>query len=92
MQLERAETVALNALNWLLSNDDLRPLFLNASGADEAALRSAANDPSQSVAVLDFLAMEDSWIIEFCDSLGLEYTEPLRARSVLSGDSDMHWT
>lgn len=89
---DAAETLALNALGWLLTRDDLLPVFLGATGASEADLRVRAADPEFLGSVLDFLLMDDAWIVGFCDSRGIGYEQPMMARAALPGGSQMHWT
>ncbi len=92
MTPERAETVALQALGWLAAQDELLPVFMGASGASEADIRTRAADPDFLGAVLDFLVMDDAWVIAFCDATGLAYTEPQVARQALPGGGQVHWT
>ncbi|NUB46308.1 DUF3572 domain-containing protein [Fertoebacter nigrum] len=87
-----AETVALQALAWLASNDDLLPVFLGASGATAADVAAQAGQPEFLASVLDFLLMEDAWVIGFCDAAGLAYTVPMQARAGLPGGEAPHWT
>lgn len=89
---DAAETLGLRALAWLAGNDELLPVFLGASGADMAELRARAGDPAFLGAVLDFLLMDDAWIVAFCDSAGLAYEAPLAARQALPGGAQIHWT
>ena len=89
---DQAETIALQALAWLSGNDELFPVFMGATGAGEDDLRSRATDPEFLGSVLDFLTMDDSWVMEFCDSLGLSYETPMHARMVLPGGAQVHWT
>jgi hypothetical protein len=89
---EAAETLALQALAWLVGNDDLRDVFLGATGAGEADLRARAADPDFLASVLDFLMMDDAWITAFCDSVGTAYDAPMRARAGLPGGMAVHWT
>nr|WP_255553526.1 DUF3572 domain-containing protein [Maritimibacter sp. DP1N21-5] len=91
MTRDRAETVALTALGWLVGNDELLPVFLGATGGDAGSLRRAAEDDQALGAVLDFLTMDDNWVVALCDATGLDYRDPLAARMVLSG-GEMHWT
>jgi hypothetical protein len=35
--------------------------------------------------VLDFLLMDDAWVVAFCDAAGLPYEAPMRARAALPG-------
>lgn len=89
---EMAETLGLQALAWIAGNDDLLPAFLGATGASGAELAAAAGKPEFLAAVLDFLLMEDAWVIAFCDASGLAYTAPLQARARLPGGNALHWT
>ncbi len=92
MTPDAAETIALQALAWLAGNEDLLGVFLGASGASEADLRAGATDPAFLGALLDFLTMDDAWVVAFCDSAGLGYDAPLAARRALPGGGEMHWT
>ncbi|NIZ59645.1 DUF3572 domain-containing protein [Sedimentitalea sp. CY04] len=87
-----AETLALQALAWLVGNEELLPVFLGASGASEADLRSRAADPEFLGSVLDFLTMDDAWVISFCDAQGLAYEAPMQARMSLPGGAQVNWT
>ncbi|MGR3760200.1 DUF3572 domain-containing protein [Roseobacteraceae bacterium NS-SX3] len=89
---EAAETLALQALAWLAGNDELLPVFLGATGASEADLRARAAEPEFLGSVLDFLTMDDAWVIAFCDSAGLSYEAPMHARMALPGGAQVNWT
>jgi len=89
---DAAETLALKALAWLVTNDDLLPVFLGATGASEDDLRVQAGDPAFLGSVLDFLMMDDAWVIAFCDANSLAYQQPMFARAVLPGGEQVHWT
>jgi hypothetical protein len=89
---ETAETVALRALAWLAGNDELLPVFLNATGADLTDLRARATDSAFLGSVLDFLLMDDAWVVGFCDTAALPYDTPMHARQILAGTDRMNWT
>ncbi|WP_120635880.1 DUF3572 domain-containing protein [Ruegeria sp. EL01] len=89
---DSAETLALTALAWLVGNDELLPVFLGSTGAAAEDLRERAGDPDFAVSVLDFLMLDDSWILAFCDTNSIPYDRPAQARAVLSGSADTHWT
>jgi hypothetical protein len=89
---ENAETIALQALGWLVGNEDLLPVFLNATGASVNELAKNAKQPAFLGSVLDFLVMDDAWVIGFCDSVNLPYTAPMQARAALPGGEQMNWT
>ncbi len=92
MRQDQAETVGLQALAWLASEDELFGSFLGASGAGAGDVAEAAGKPEFLGAVLDFVMMEDAWVIAFCDANGLAYGVPLAARAVLPGGQAFHWT
>lgn len=92
MSRESAETVALQALAWLAASDDLLPVFLGASGAAAEDLRAQAGNAEFLGSVLDFVLMDDAWIIEFCDQAGLSYETPKTARAALPGGQEVSWT
>lgn len=92
MKAEQAEVIALQALGWLVGDDDLRDVFLGATGASPEALRSQAGDAAFQASVLDFLMMDDAWVMRFCDAHGLPYETPLQARQSLPGQGLPHWT
>lgn len=92
MQREMAELIAVRALAWLAESDDLLPMFLSATGCDAQDLRSQSGDPAFLTSVLDFLAMDDAWIIAFCTAADLGFDVPMQARQALPGGREVHWT
>ncbi|WP_083097398.1 DUF3572 domain-containing protein [Pseudophaeobacter leonis] len=89
---DQAEVIALRALTWLMSNDELLPVFMGTTGAAEADLRANAADPEFLGSLLDFLTMDDAWVVQFCDQAGLSYEVPMMARMALPGGAQVHWT
>ena len=91
MSPEAAETLALQALGWLVANDDLRPVFMGATGATARDLRNRAHEPEFLASVLDFLLMDDAWVTAFCDAVGETYDRPMQARAALPGGARARW-
>ena len=89
---EFADTVALKALGWLVGQEDLLPIFLGATGTAPDELKHRASEPDFLVSVLDFVLMDDAWVIAFCDAEGLAYTVPKAVRHALPGGEEAHWT
>jgi hypothetical protein len=89
---DSAELVAIEALSWLVGNDELLPVFLGATGAGEADLRQRAKDADFLASVLDFLLNDDAWISAFCDGAEYAYDYPLRARAALPGGAQVDRT
>ena len=92
MNRESAETLALQVVGWLVGNDELLPVFLGATGASEADLKERVGDPEFLSSVLDFLMMDDAWVVAFCDAGGMAYETPMVARQALPGGDQVHWT
>jgi hypothetical protein len=92
MQPEVAQTLALQALGWIASEDTVFPLFLTATGASPADLRKRATELDFLAAVLDFLLQDDRWVVAFCDAAGQPYTAPQSARAALPGGAVPDWT
>jgi hypothetical protein len=89
---ESAQIVGLQVLGWLVANDDLLPVFQGTSGASDDDIRQGAEDPTFLGAVLDFVLMDDAWIVAACDSLGLDYASLSQARQALPGGEQVNWT
>ncbi len=89
---EAAETFAVQALAWMAANEDLMPVFMDASGASADDLRLQAGDPGFLGAVLDFVMLNDAWVIEFCDSINAPYERIMQARQSLPGGAQVNWT
>lgn len=89
---DAAETLALQALAWIIGNDDLRQVFLGASGSDESDVRARAGEAEFLASVLDFLLLDDAWVTAFCEAQGLAYEAPMQARAALPGGDVVHWT
>ncbi|MGC3939458.1 DUF3572 domain-containing protein [Roseobacter sp. EG26] len=89
---ESAEVLALQILGWLAGNEELLPVFLGATGASETDLRAGASDPAFLGSVLDFVTMDDAWVIAACDAIGAKYDSPMQARQALPGGEQVNWT
>jgi len=89
---ENAETIALQALGWLVGKEDLLSVFLGATGATVGDLATSAKQPAFLGSVLDFLVMDDAWVIAFCDATNLPYQAPMQARAALPGGEQINWT
>ena len=89
---DSAELLAIEALSWLLANEDLLPVFLGSTGANADDLRARAQDAEFLASVLDFLLMDDAWIMAFCTDADYKPEFPLRARAALPGGAAVNWT
>lgn len=84
-QAASAETTALKALGFLAESEDTLARFLTNSGLTVADLRNRAGEPELLVSVLDFLLMDDSLLVAFCEGESLDLKDVYRARTALGG-------
>lgn len=89
---DSAETLALQALSWLITQPEEFSAFQAASGANPADMASLAQSPAFLGAVLDFVLEADARVMAFCDAHGKRYDAPMQAKAVLAGPAAMNWT
>lgn len=89
---EDAQDLAIRALGWIAGDDEIFAAFLGATGADLAGIRQRAQDPAFLAAVLDFLLMQDEWVLGFCRDTQTPPEQPMQARAILGGGDMRHWT
>ena len=92
MNPREAEIYALKVTNWLISNQDLLDVFMNSTGVSEATIKSDFHDGVFLAAVLDFLLLDDNWVIAACDAMQLEPEAMHFARLLLPGGERANWT
>ena len=90
--VEDAETLALNALAWLVTDDDLVQSFAMASGAMPAMFAELAGSRAFLVSLLEFLTSDDSQVLAFASASGIDPMAPLEALRLLQGRAGMNWT
>ena len=92
MTPEQAEIHAIQALGWLTSQEELLPVFLGSTGASVDDLRARATEPEFQIALLDFIMMDDAWVVQMCDALNWPYEQVQVVRQSLPGGAQVHWT
>lgn len=81
-----AKIIALEALRWLLDDNDLLGVFMGSTGASVSDLRERVEESEFLGFVLAFILQDDTWVISFCEARRLSATEVLRAHAALAGD------
>lgn len=89
---ETAETLALQALGWLVADDAMLTAFLSLTGASASDLARGARDPGFLGAVLDFVLAEDDRVIACAAALNCAPQAVAGARARLPGGDVPHWT
>jgi len=87
MSPERAEILGLKALAWLVAEPDALAGFLAASGVSGADLRDSAGCPELTVALLDFLLANETFLLAFCETSESDVASLHRARHLLQPES-----
>ena len=85
MTPQEAEIYALKVTNWLISNQDLLDIFMRSTGVSEATIKSDFHDGVFLAAILDFLLLDDTWVIAACHAMQLEPDAMHTARLMLPG-------
>ncbi|MFV0245749.1 MAG: DUF3572 domain-containing protein [Qingshengfaniella sp.] len=80
------------ALAWIAETDDLLRIFLSSTGLDPDDLRRRSDDPELLAAVLDFVMMDDHWVMGCAAAAGVAPERLVAARAQLPGGMDHHWT
>ena len=92
MTPEAAETYALKVLGWLVSEAEILPIFMGSSGSSVADIKARAQDAYFLISVLDFVMLDDAWVLACCQASGLEPEAMQIARQALPGGSMVNWT
>jgi uncharacterized protein DUF3572 len=80
---EAAETLAIQALAFIAEEPDRLEAFLAASGIEPGAIRAAARESGFLAGVLDHMLGNESLLLAFADSAGLDPASIAQARRAL---------
>ena len=93
MTPEAAETLALEAISFIASDEDLVAGLFEQTGMGGDELRIALNNADtvgQTLAgVLDYLLMNDEWVLNFAEQVNIAPEKVLSARAALPGGQHM---
>lgn len=92
MTEDHAITIALGCVTWLAKTDDQLSHFLGASGMFLNTLTDQLETPEVLAAVLDFILMEDAWVLEAAASCAVAPEQIFQARQHLPGGDVPNWT
>tara|TARA_B100000927_G_scaffold245645_1_gene208285 strand:+ start:523 stop:801 length:279 start_codon:yes stop_codon:yes gene_type:complete len=92
MEKEIAETRALEVLTWVLSEDDLIKVFMGTTGASQNDLRSNTLSHEFLVSILDFVLMDDRWVISCSKFLNIDPSQIHLIKISLDGGQEVNWT
>lgn len=92
MTADAAQTAALKVLGWIAGEDDLLPVFLGASGLSIDDLKTRAGDAEFLASLIDFIMMDDAWVLRASEAGGWMPEEIAQIRAGLPGGDLPHWT
>lgn len=92
MKPEQAEFIAIQALGHIAGDEELLFAFLDITGLSPDDLRSRAGESDILGGVLDFILMDEARLLAFCEAADLKPEIPGRARRLLPGGEEVHWT
>lgn len=80
---EAAEMLAIAALAFIAGEPERMSAFLGATGLAAEAIRDAARSPGFLAGVLEHMLADESLLLAFADSEGLDPADVARARGAL---------
>ena len=92
MNKEIAETRALEVLTWVLSEDDLIKVFMGTTGASQGDLRLNTLNHDFLISILDFVLMDDSWVISCSKFMNIDPFQIKIIKMSLDGGQEVNWT
>ncbi len=92
MNLEQAEIYATKVATWLISNEEMLKIFMGSTGVSGNTIKSDFQDGMFLAAVLDFLLLDDNWVIAACQAMQLEPEAMSAVRLLLPGGQKVNWT
>jgi hypothetical protein len=87
---EAAEIMAIQALTFLAEEPERLAHFLDATGIEAAQIRAAARERGFLAGVLGHMLDDESLLIAFASSAGIDPAEVARARGALGNKRDRH--
>jgi hypothetical protein len=82
---EYAETMALKAVQFILTNDKIKENLLTATGILPSDFQKSIKDQEFLAGILDFLLENEEYLIEFCSQFTIKPEEPAKVRQLLPG-------
>ena len=81
---DEAERIALEALGYLVADEDRLWAFLGATGLEPGTIRQAARTPGFLAAVLDHVAANEGLLIDLSAALAIKPERLMEARHTLA--------
>jgi hypothetical protein len=80
---EHAETIAINMIAFLMSDDDRSGGFFGTTGLSPDDIRAGIQQPAFLGGVMDYLLSREDLLVEFCTEQNIDPMQPMRVRPLL---------
>ena len=80
-----AETIALQAVSFIINNETLCTRFISLTGSDQTFIKDNITNALFLANVLDFLLAHEPDLLDFCDTHALQPNLPIIAKRTLMG-------
>ena len=87
MNEDKAETLALNVLQFVLSDETLKGRFISITGLAPSDLNEAIYNKEFLGGVLDFILGNEADLLTFCKEFGIDPENPAKARRLVPGST-----
>lgn len=84
MNSHQAENIAIAALQYLVTNQTYFDYFLANSGLDAEQIKDVVKTADFQISILDFMCLDESLLLSFCQTAEIDPTEPYKAFQYLS--------
>ena len=84
-QRDEAATLALNAVEFLFSDEERLQGFLGTTGIDAEDLKAGLSTTEVQSGVLEYLLGGEDLLLAFCEAYDIEPEHPLTAATILTG-------
>ena len=90
--LEIIDRDAAVVIDNVLSEDDLIKVFMGITGASQDDLRSNTLNHEFLISILDFVLMDDSWVISCSKFMNIDPSQIQVIKMSLDGGQEVNWT
>ncbi len=80
---ERAETMALNMIAFLMADEERADGFFGTTGLSPDDLRAGVGQPAFLGGVMDYLLEREDLLVSFCEDNKIDPMQPMRIRQIL---------
>ncbi len=84
MNVKIAEEIAMSALEYLSVNEEYFANFIAYCGISPEEIKDSVNSDDFKISILDYICLDESLLLSFCDAMQIEAGAPYKAYQYLS--------